>query len=327
MRTIFDRIRLRAQRVAPAILALAAGVALAACGGDSASDALRVDVSTATPGPAPIVSVGSATVRQGGAFTVTVSGSDLPEEALLTFGTHTYRMGRTDDGGLWAAVGVDADEEPRTVPLTAELTDGRGEHHRLTATIDVVAHEFTVDRVELAPDVATLLSPDLVAEEERLLQRTFRGLSPPTTGDRSTFRMPVEGEITTAFGDARIYNDAPAEARDRHRGVDIGADEGTPVVASADGVVVYAGAVPVRGNYVILDHGLGLFTGYGHLSEIGVAVGQRVAAGATIGAVGSTGASTGPHLHWDIVSQGVFFDALVAVDGALTDGRVRRNTP
>jgi murein DD-endopeptidase MepM/ murein hydrolase activator NlpD len=85
-----------------------------------------------------------------------------------------------------------------------------------------------------------------------------------------------------------------------HAGVDLAAPDHTPILAAGAGVVVRAGAAQGYGNAVLIDHGNGYLTHYGHLSVIGVQVGQRVAAGEQIGEEGSTGHSTGPHLHFEV---------------------------
>lgn len=321
MRTILcKRAAPRSASLGPWLALLMLGALAAACGGDEPAS-LRVVLASAsaTPRPEPVLALNATAVRQGGAFTARLSGAELPEEGTLHIGTHTYRMGRDIDGSLWAAVGVGIEEPPGTATVAAEFVDTAGAVRRVTAPIEIAPHDFPLDRVDLAPDVASLLAPESVAAEERLLQRTLRVFGAATTGDRTAFRMPLEGEITTAFGAARIYNDAPAAARIHHRGVDIGAEEGAPVVAAASGIVVVVASVPVRGTYVIVDHGLGVYTGYGHLLEALVTVGQAVKANDQIGEVGSTGASTGPHLHWDVVTQGVFFDGLTLVEGAISD--------
>ena len=90
-----------------------------------------------------------------------------------------------------------------------------------------------------------------------------------------------------------------------HAGVDLAARPGAPVIASTAGVVAQAGWLGGYGLCVTLDHGGGVQTRYGHLSRLGVAAGQRVRAGQVIGLVGSTGVSTGPHLHYEVRARGV----------------------
>jgi murein DD-endopeptidase MepM/ murein hydrolase activator NlpD len=124
--------------------------------------------------------------------------------------------------------------------------------------------------------------------------------SASTTRD-ARFIWPVNGSVGSGFG-PRIH---PISGGSRmHTGVDIGASSGTPIKAADDGVVVMAGPNGGYGNWTLIDHGGGLATGYGHQSSIGVSRGQRVSRGEVIGRVGSTGASTGPHLHWEVRVNG-----------------------
>ena len=95
-----------------------------------------------------------------------------------------------------------------------------------------------------------------------------------------------------------------------HEGLDIAANPGTPVVAPADGMVTYAGYDAGYGKLIVIDHGYGVETRYGHNSEIQVAVGQKVRHGQRIAAVGSTGRSTGPHLHYEVRVNGQPIDPL-----------------
>jgi murein DD-endopeptidase MepM/ murein hydrolase activator NlpD len=118
---------------------------------------------------------------------------------------------------------------------------------------------------------------------------------------RTGLIMPVVGRITSSFG-ARRH---PILGYTRmHAGVDFGAAYGSPIYAVGDAVVSYAGWHGGHGNYVKLDHGGGYATGYGHMSRIAVAPGTRVRAGQVIGYVGSTGLSTGPHLHYELYRSG-----------------------
>jgi len=109
---------------------------------------------------------------------------------------------------------------------------------------------------------------------------------------------PVHGQITTAFGQSQ---DPFSGEGVFHSGVDISSHFGTRVDASADGIVVHAGTESGYGNEVLIDHGSGMTTKYGHLSRIFVVVGQEVKRGQVIGAVGMTGRTTGPHLHYEVI--------------------------
>ena len=108
----------------------------------------------------------------------------------------------------------------------------------------------------------------------------------------------MEGTITSSFGLYRYINGSTTASR--HQGIDIAAPEGTPVPASNRGQVVFADFVIMTGNTVVIEHGAGLKTIYMHLSEIDCAEGDIVEQGDIIGLVGSTGYSTGPHLHFEV---------------------------
>ncbi len=109
---------------------------------------------------------------------------------------------------------------------------------------------------------------------------------------------PVLGKVTSPFGDSRV-NQSSGGTRP-HMGVDIGAATGTPIIAPADGIVASAGWEAEYGRLVCLDHGHGFTTMFGHLNEIYVRAGDRVKAGQILGTVGTSGNTTGPHLHYEI---------------------------
>ncbi|MGQ9654707.1 MAG: peptidoglycan DD-metalloendopeptidase family protein [Thermodesulfobacteriota bacterium] len=118
---------------------------------------------------------------------------------------------------------------------------------------------------------------------------------------------PTQGWLTCGFG----YRQSPFTGlREFHRGVDVSAKPGTPVIAPADGLVVETGNDPDYGNIIRLDHGLGYKTFYAHLSETVVKKGQRVHRGQMIGNVGNTGRSTGPHLHYEVHLNGTAMNPL-----------------
>ena len=110
--------------------------------------------------------------------------------------------------------------------------------------------------------------------------------------------LPVNGYVTDGFGMRR--NPFNGEGREVHEGLDIAVDFGTPVTATADGLVIYASPHAGYGNLVIVYHSNGITTRYGHLSRITVEAGQRVKRGDQVGNAGSTGRSTGPHVHYEI---------------------------
>ena len=112
------------------------------------------------------------------------------------------------------------------------------------------------------------------------------------------FVLPVSGRLTTEFGETRYVNNAPTSYR--HSGLDIAAPTGTPVLATNEGRVTLSMELILTGNTVVIDHGQGLFSVYYHMHERFVEEGQQVEREETIGTVGSTGFSTGPHLHFTV---------------------------
>lgn len=119
---------------------------------------------------------------------------------------------------------------------------------------------------------------------------------------RGAMRMPVVGRMTSSFGMRRH----PLLGYSRfHKGMDFGAAQGSPIVAATDGVVAFSGWHGGHGNYVKLNHAGGIATAYAHMSRIVARQGARVAQGQVIGYVGSTGLSTGPHLHYEVYRNGV----------------------
>lgn len=150
-----------------------------------------------------------------------------------------------------------------------------------------------IERLELQVERR---ADDLARVEAHLLEKRVGDRLLPTT-------LPVrEATLSSGFG---YRNDPFAGYRSRHEGIDFVADVGTPVVAAADGVVLSAMAHPQFGNLVEIDHGDGLLTRYAHLHRIDVQPGRLLKRGEVLGGVGSTGRSTGPHLHFEVRVLGV----------------------
>ncbi|UCC27043.1 MAG: M23 family metallopeptidase [Gemmatimonadales bacterium] len=162
---------------------------------------------------------------------------------------------------------------------------------------------------------AFALAYDLSALERRaaLLTRSFEAANDSLVAQRDLLEstpsiLPTSGWLSSRFAKARehpIHNEARP-----HKGVDISADRGTPILAAAKGRVVRAGVVPGLGQMVEIDHGFGYSTRYGHASKLHVQVGQQVRRGQLIAQVGSTGIATGPHLHYEIWHDGVAMDPM-----------------
>ncbi|MGE3689785.1 MAG: M23 family metallopeptidase [Novosphingobium sp.] len=153
----------------------------------------------------------------------------------------------------------------------------------------------------------------------------FGGIQPATRSSSVSIpsRMPVEGvHFTSGFG---MRNHPILRQRRAHKGVDLAAPTGTPVYASADGMVGRADWFSSYGLYIQLEHGADIETRYGHLSRLNVSAGQRVRKGDLIGFVGSTGRSTGPHLHYEVRIAGVAVNPIPYMQGDQAEQRSGAN--
>ncbi len=205
-------------------------------------------------------------------------------------------------------IGIHAMAGTGLVPLDLKAVAGEREVS-VRSMVQVAAGSFDVQYLTLPSDKAALLDPDLVAAEAaRVWEVTTQATLPGAW--QSAFMPPLGGElaVTGRFGVRRSYEGGPATSY--HAGIDYSADEGAPVYSAAPGRVVLAEPLHVRGAAVIVDHGRGVMTGYWHLSQIAVTPGQRVEVGNVLGYVGSTGLSTGPHLHWELRVMGIPVDPL-----------------
>src|ERR1041384_2549683 len=164
-------------------------------------------------------------------------------------------------------------------------------------------------RMEYSPEIDELVGiggPETVAALDKAadhLEREVRHINDRLRSDILRLAsiprgLPVNGYVTDGFGMRR--NPFNGEGREVHEGLDIAVDFGTPVTATADGLVIYAAPHAGYGNLVIVYHSNGITTRYGHLSRISSEAGQRVKRGDQVGNVGSTGRSTGPHVHYEI---------------------------
>ncbi len=189
--------------------------------------------------------------------------------------------------------GVGRDERG---PLQVQVTRPDGSRERASIVVD--ARDWPVQRVNGVPP-RTVDPPPAIAERIRREQARVaeaRVRDDARADFAKPFLRPVEGRISGRFGRARVYN---GKAGAPHSGMDIAAPAGTPVRAPAAGIVTFADPdLYLTGGTLLIDHGHGISSNFLHLSRIDVQVGDRVEQGQAIAAVGSTGRSTGPHLHW-----------------------------
>ncbi len=177
--------------------------------------------------------------------------------------------------------------------------------------IKVKDRKFPISKIYVKERKKTEEVLERIKKEYYLLRSLFKKVTEKKFTEKE-FISPVDKlEISTPYGALRIINE---KKRSVHWGVDFKAPTGTPVKASLSGKVVLADNLFYTGETVIIDHGLGLYTLYAHLSEIFVKEGDYIKGGEIIGLVGSTGRSTGPHLHFGMYILGHRVDPELAID-------------
>lgn len=205
-----------------------------------------------------------------------------------------------------AIVGIDLNSHPGMYPLELSINGAAR-----TSRVKIYKKNYPLQRLTLPEDKVTLS-----AENEARVEREQHEMGTiwPVESLRQwngNFQDPLPGkEVTTRFGMRRIINNIP---KNSHTGVDLAAEEGDPVRAPNDGVVVLAEDLFFSGNSLVLDHGQGIYTMFFHLSKINVRHGQEVRKGDVIGLVGATGRVTGACLHWGARVQGARVDPLELV--------------
>jgi len=251
-----------------------------------------------TLSPPTIVNGGVALLRWRG---------ETPSVAVARFNDRSFYLSLAP-GGVVALVGADVELEPGNYPLVAAVVDRRGRSTFYHLDLEVSDARRAVEELSLPSAMVSPRQPAVIARirrERKMLDELFSRRSERRLW--KSFERPVDDPLSSPFGLRRILNGEP---RSPHSGVDFRSPAGTPVHASAAGRIVFAGKLYYTGNTVILDHGNGLFTYYAHLRSIPAEIDGTVEAGTVVGEVGSSGRSTGPHLHWGGKLRGDRIDPL-----------------
>jgi murein DD-endopeptidase MepM/ murein hydrolase activator NlpD len=273
------------------------------------------------PPPAPKGVNGQYSGKQGQVLVVKVKGEEQATEVNGTFLNRTipffreFRPGELP--GYIGLLGIDMQDDPGTYELTVEVKQGEQAKY-LSFNVLVAKEKFVVEHLTL-PKEKVDLDEKAVARWKAEQQEVQQALAENSRLKlwRSNFVEPVNGKRTGIFGSVRIMNGKP---RNPHNGEDIGAPMGTDVAASNDGVVRLTVDHVFSGKGVFVDHGLGFYTMYFHLSEVLVKDGDLVTAGQIIGKVGATGRATGPHLHWGVKLNGARVNPYSLLDLPLKNG-------
>ena len=277
--------------------------------------------------PAPMGHDGQYSGKQGQVLVIKVKGEEQATEVKGTFLKRTipffkeFRSG--EPSGYLGLLGIDMQDQPGTYELAVEVKQGE-QAKQLSFNVLVAKEKFTIEHLKLPKDKVDLDEKALIrwkTEQEQVREAL-------TENSRlklwhSNFVEPVSGKRTGIFGSVRIMN---GQARNPHNGEDIGAPMGADVVATNDGIVRITVDHIFSGKGVFVDHGLGFYTMYFHLSEILVKDGDLVTAGQTIGKVGATGRATGPHLHWGVKLNGTRVNPYALLDLPFKNGATPPST-
>ncbi|MBD0382125.1 M23 family metallopeptidase [Paenibacillus sp. WST5] len=179
------------------------------------------------------------------------------------------------------------------LPITMQAKPGKYPIGDQTLTIQ--AKKFDTQYLKVTQQMESMRQDTARIQADQKKINLARSKSEPEFLFSGPFVQPVEGVLTTPYGYTRYVNGKYDSA---HMAIDLAAKEGTPIKATNDGVVALADSLYLTGNAIYIDHGMGLFSQYAHLSELRVKTGDKVKQGDIIGLVGTTGFSTGPHLHF-----------------------------
>ncbi len=269
------------------------------------------------PAEAPRLRVEPEPVEQGGLLLVELEGGDVSEPAADWLGK-SYPL-YAAAGGYRVLLPVDRQQTAGPAELVVRARGGAEPLARRAVTI-VELDTGPIEIIRLAPDRMALQKDPRLARDSKRIAEVLRTRSPAQLCS-GPFQQPLDAlgrnYLGRNYGKQRRYEEVRSRRRRKraparpapsfagyHRGLDFSADPGTPVVAANAGRVLAAERFVLPGNAVFLDHGQGLITSYFHMQEIRVQAGAVVARGEVIGTVGSTGRSTGPHLHWSVYAQG-----------------------
>jgi murein DD-endopeptidase MepM/ murein hydrolase activator NlpD len=246
---------------------------------------------------------------------IKISGAHVALEAKAF--DRRVELWPSEAGGWHGLVPIDLDTVPGTYDVVVRAGDEASVvPGRLSLTVQPKAFETRTLRVASRFTNPSAAEQARIAREADLLAKTFAGSRAERLW-RGAFVRPVPGAATSSFGRLTLLN---RQTRTRHRGADFRAATGTPVRAPNAGEVLLASDLYFSGTTVVLDHGLGLYSLFGHLSRADVAVGDRVSAGEVLGRTGATGRVTGPHLHWAVRLGDISVDplTLIAASAALS---------
>lgn len=211
---------------------------------------------------------------------------------------------------------IDLYAQPGDYDINVIVNKGTNKEYTITNSFAVKSKSFKTQYLTVSEEMNESNNDNVAIYEFAQLVKPARTESKPEKLWEGTFSMPVEGELTTDFAEIRYVNNEQSSSR--HSGLDLAAPLGTEVKAPNHGVVTFAmEGLLSPGNTVVIDHGMGLFTSYYHLDTIAVKKDQKVSKGEVIGTVGTTGFSTGPHLHYAVSIYNTYVNPYQTLSGII----------
>lgn len=264
----------------------------------AASPVVTLTPASVTPGQLTVLRVGP--VADSATVEVSMDGAKAPSLRC-----------EDDKSAVCALVAAPYESKPGKKTVDVKISVD-GASTEAVGTFTVKPGKFKTTKLTVEPSKVT---PPKEALER--IQQEKEELAACLTNSATTpqwdgaFKLPVDGVVTGGYGSRRTFN---GELKSSHLGTDIRANEKTPVHAANAGKVALAKNMYFAGNLVVVDHGLGVLTGYAHLSRIDVKKGDVVTKGQQVGMAGATGRVTGPHLHWTFRVGDNLLDAAQAIE-------------
>lgn len=261
--------------------------------------------------PQPVIDgpiwLSSPKAAQGDIFTILVEGD---EESVITATStlgFTPKFFYSKEAGRWGAL----------LPTSYKITPAE---YTLTVTVDGIVHTFPIEVVKKDFAVqyltvnqstvsATVENDAANAEWDKTIE-PLKWISDSQQYWVGKFQQPVIARVSTEYGSTRYTNGSTVPSF--HGGTDFAANRGTQAVAANNGRILFAGFLKLTGNTVVIEHGYGLKSFYYHMDSLDTTTGAQVKTGDPIGKVGSTGFSTGPHLHYALLVNNIFIDPMTA---------------
>ncbi len=274
--------------------------------------AMAATACATTPGTTPVVATTASTAATDARVVFPASAQQgalvfgkVPAGSTVRYGGRELRA--TPYGTVVFGVGRD-----QAAPVAVDVVGRDGRVQRVQ--VAVTPRDWPVESIRGVPPKTVEPPPEVAARIEREQAQVVaaRGRDDDRVDFAQAFIWPVQGRISGRFGNQRVYNGVP---KSPHSGMDIAAPTGTPVLAPAGGVVTFAAPdLYLTGGTLLIDHGFGVSSNFLHLSRIDVKVGDRIAQGQVVGAVGATGRATGPHLHWGMNWFDIRIDPLLVLE-------------